>query len=48
MKHAKIFREGIGTRERFEKTMAALFQVKKAELEKKQKPEHKKKEASKD
>jgi len=35
-------------REKFEKTMTALFQVKKSELEKKPKPEHKKQEASKD
>jgi len=32
----------------FEKTMAALFQVKKSELEKKPKPERKEKEDSKD
>jgi len=29
------YREGKAARERFEKTMAALFQVKKSELEKK-------------
>ena len=42
------YREGKDARDKFEKTMARLFQVKKAELEKKPKPEHKKKEASKD
>jgi hypothetical protein len=35
-------------RENFERTMAALFQVKKSELKEKPKPERKKKEASKD
>lgn len=35
-------------RERFEKTMAALFQVKKTELKEKPKPVHKEKKSSKD
>jgi len=42
------YRAGQATREQFEKTMAALFQVKKSDLEKKPKPEHKKTGANKD
>jgi hypothetical protein len=42
------YRKDQKEREKFERTMAALFQVKKSELEKKPKPEHKKTGASKD
>jgi len=42
------YRKGQEEREKFERTMAALFQVKKSELKEKPKPEHKKSEASKD
>lgn len=46
MKHE--YDKGPKAKEEFERTMAALFQVKKSELEKKPKPEHKKTGASKD
>ena len=42
------YEQGQTARDRFERTMAALFQVKKSELEKKPKPERTKKETSKD